>query len=109
MNNQKNTDREVEKTLTSLDGMERATTDDFFYSRVSARLEKRNKAKESSGFGVVLAAAAVFVMLVLNLISISQYTPTTDTTATTRTEVIEQLASDYQSFDLNYYQTFEEE
>ncbi|WP_428236088.1 hypothetical protein [Gracilimonas sp.] len=109
MKNQKHTDREVEKTLASLDGIERATTDDFFYSRVSARLEKRSKVKESSGFGVAFAAAAVFIMLVLNLISISQYAPASDTTATTRTEVVEQLASDYQSFDNNYYQTFEEE
>lgn len=109
MKDQKHTDREVEKTLASLDGIERAGTDDFFYSRVSARLEKRNKTNQSSGFGVVIAAAAVFVMLVLNLISISQYTPTTDGNTATRTEVVEQLASDYQSFDLNYYQPFEEE
>ncbi|MGN8224768.1 hypothetical protein [Gracilimonas sp. BCB1] len=109
MKNQKHTDREVDKTLASLDGIERATTDDFFYSRVTARLEKRNKAQESSGIGVAVAAAAVFIMLVLNLISISQYPPATDSTATTRTEVVDQLASDYQSFDNNYYQTFEEE
>ncbi|WP_421775432.1 hypothetical protein [Gracilimonas sp.] len=109
MKNQKQTDREVEKTLASLDGIERANTDDFFYSRVTAQLEKRNKARESSGFGVAFAAAAVFIILVLNLIFISQYDPATDATATTRTEVVEQLASDYQSFDLNYYQTFEEE
>lgn len=106
MKNKKKTDREVEKTLASLDGMKRATTDDFFYSRVSARLEKRNKARESSGLGVAFAAAAVFIMLVLNLISISQYT---QNTATTRAEVIEQLASEHQSVDLNYYQIIEEE
>lgn len=114
MKHQKNTEREVEQTLESLDGMERATTDDFFYSRLRAKLEHRaaeRPGKETSyGFGFAFSVAAIFLLLLMNLISLFQYNITiTNNSETTREDVIEELANEYQVLDLNYYEPFEEE
>lgn len=113
MKNRTNTEREVEKTLASLDGMERASTDDFFYSRLSAKLENREIThpgeKASLSYGFLFSAAAVFIVLMLNLISIVQFEPFNNTTEMDREAIVDQLASEYEVVDLNYYQTFEEE
>ncbi|MEQ8523710.1 hypothetical protein [Gracilimonas sp.] len=111
----KNIEEEVQKTLNALDGIEKASTDDFFYSRLSARLENRevsdSRQETSFNYGFAFSAAAVFIVLMLNLISIIQYEPesTTGDSELNREGVMEQLASEYEVVDLNYYQTFEEE
>ena len=112
-NHKKEVDQEVHKTLNALDGIDKARTDDFFYSRVSARLENRratqSQLETSLSYGFMFSAAAVFIILILNLISITQYEPAADTSPLDREEVVQQLALEYQMVDLNYYQTYEEE
>jgi hypothetical protein len=107
----KHIDKEVEKTMESMDGMERATTDDFYYSRLSAKLENRHTGRSEDAktpeFGFAFSVAAVFIVLVLNVMYLSEYIGTEDSTE--REIIVEELATDYQVFDLNYYETFEEE
>jgi hypothetical protein len=113
MSTKKHIDQEVEKTLASLDSIERASTDDFFYSRLSAKIENRHTgsadADESKDLSFIFSMAAVFLVLVLNVILISQYNFTITDTAINREEVIEELAYEYQVLDLNYYETYEAE
>lgn len=115
MSTKKQTNREVEKTMQSLDGIERAQTDPFFYSRLVAKLEYRNKMqfepKESMEFGFAFGVAAVLLIVSLNLISISQYQRLNigDREVPEQQEWVEELASDYQVLDISYYETFEEE
>jgi|AntRauTorcE11897_2_1112592.scaffolds.fasta_scaffold00087_26 hypothetical protein len=112
MSTKKHIEQEVKKTMESLDGIEPATTDAFFYSRLTAKLENRISSdidsQISKDYGFAFSIAAVFLVLVLNLVFISQYSSTTDT-LTNREEVIEELAYEYQVFDLNYYETYEAE
>lgn len=113
MSTNKKIDREVDKTLQALDDMERASTDVFFYSRVAAKLESRyktaDKHESSSNLGFAFSVAAVIVILFLNLASISLYQQAFMEEQTDREMLTEELAYDYQLFDLNYYETFEEE
>ncbi len=113
MKKNKNIDREVDKTLQALDGIEPASTDAFFYSRVAAKLEHRDqtadKHESSPNFGFAFSVAAVVVILFLNLASISLYQQVFMDEQTEREILTEELAYDYQLFDLNYYETFEEE
>jgi hypothetical protein len=106
---------EVEKTLQALDGLEPATTDAFFYSRLTAKLEHRSKATEKSSFefGFAFAVAAVFLIISLNIISISTYSTSTAqdaiTLSTEREVLVNELADEYQVAPLNIYESFEAE
>lgn len=68
-------EEEIEKTMQSLDGIERAKTDDFFYARLQERLQ--NRKTSSTRFelkpALTLAVAAVLVLLVVNIFTIVQY------------------------------------
>lgn len=110
-----NLHEEVEKTLRSLDNIEPAKTDAFFYSRLTARFEHRNeKNHQLSGkteFGFKLAVAAVLIMISLNLISLIQFQPANDTAdSVTQTESwAEEFTASYQILDIEYYESLEQE
>ncbi len=116
MSPKKHINHEVEKTLHALDGLEPAKTDAFFYSRLTAKLENREDEvadKASFEFGFAFAVAAVFLIISLNVISISTYDQNTiqDTIAfsSEREVLVDELANEYQTVDLNFYESFEEE
>ncbi|MDR9417971.1 hypothetical protein [Gracilimonas sp.] len=111
MNTQNKTDREVEKTMQSLDGFQPAKTDPFFYSRLSAKLENREETELEGSFnyGFAFSMAAVVVFLFLNVISLSMYQNIIPDEPATEQEIVEELTYEYQALDLSYYQTFEEE
>lgn len=112
MEPKKHIDQEVEKTLHALDGLQRARTDDFFYSRLQAKVENRSNSFEiqhSPEFGFALSVAAVALILILNVTSMLIYG---NHTASDETRPIvnyeEELMADYQVFDLSYYTEMEE-
>lgn len=112
MSSNKHIDREVEKTLQALDNLEPAKTDDFFFSRVMAKMEHRQQPAPKSGsfeFGFALAAASILIIASLNVLSISAYSSSTLQEETEETLALETFTADYQVFELNYYDTFEEE
>lgn len=110
-----NLHEEVEKTLRSLDDIEPAKTDAFFYSRLTAKLEHRDeKPFQLSGkteFGFKLAVAAVLIMISLNLISLIQFDTSSEATAIeTPTETwAEEFTEGYQILDIGYYENLEQE
>lgn len=111
MKSQKNIDREVDKTLNALDGLAPATTDPFFYSRLSAKLENRGQAKEEESFSFAFAfsMAAVIIFLTLNIASISFYGNQFVDDEAEQQEFIDEIAYEYQVFDLSYYESFGDE
>lgn len=111
MKSQKNIDREVDKTMNALDGLEPAKTDPFFYSRLSAKLENRDQPEqeESFSFGFAFSVAAVIIFLTLNVASISFYGNQFVGEDVEQQEFIDEIAYEYQVFDLSYYESFEEE
>lgn len=66
MNNEIN--RKLEAILGSLDGVKRATTPDFFYTRLKARMEKgyETATPRSWMFRPVYAMAALVVVVLVN-------------------------------------------
>lgn len=111
MKSQKNIDREVDKTMNALDGMEPAKTDPFFYSRLSAKLENRDQTdqEEPFSFGFAFTMAAVIIFLTLNIASISLYEDQFGGEDALQQEFVDEIAYEYQVFDLGYYESFEEE
>jgi|AntRauTorckE6833_2_1112554.scaffolds.fasta_scaffold38743_3 hypothetical protein len=112
MSTKKHIDYEVEQTLKALNKIERAKTDDFFYSRLMARMEHQQQSpgqRNSFEFGFALAAASIMIIASLNLLSISAYSSNTLQQEADATYVLEDFTADYQVFELNYYNTFEEE
>lgn len=111
MKSQKNIDREVDKTMNALDGLEPAKTDPFFYSRLSAKLENRDQTdqEESFSFGFAFTMAAVIIFLTLNIASITLYGDQFVDEDAVQQEFVDEIAYEYQVFDLSYYESFEEE
>ncbi|MEX2602916.1 MAG: hypothetical protein WD361_01875 [Gracilimonas sp.] len=113
MNTKKHINEEVEKTMQSLDGIDPAKTDPFFYSRLSAKLDHRNKPEfepESSwSFGFTFAFAALLLIMSINLMFISQYQQQLNEQELVngQEQWMEELAYDYQAFDQSYYENFE--
>lgn len=112
MSTKKHIDREVEQTMQALDNLEPAKTDDFFYSRLMAKMEHRKQPLAQPGsfeFGFALAAASILIIASLNVLSISAYSSNTLQDETEQTLALEDFTADYQVFEINYYNTFEEE
>ncbi|MGX5820628.1 hypothetical protein ACWKWU_20705 [Chitinophaga lutea] len=71
MNERRNIQSEVERTLRSLDGVARAEAPDFFYSRLRARMQQVRPADAWERLIVLItrpsvAIAAILVVLALN-------------------------------------------
>ena len=72
MNNQKN--RNLEDILSSLDGSQRASVPDFFYTRLKARMEKGLNRNEPKSWVLrpVYALAGFALLLIVNAVVILQ-------------------------------------
>jgi hypothetical protein len=72
MNNQKN--RNIDDILSSLDGSQRASAPDFFYTRLKARMEKGLNKKEQRPWVLrpVYALAGFALLLIVNAVVILQ-------------------------------------
>lgn len=111
MNRKKNIDREVDKTMNALEGLEPAKTDPFFYSRFTAKLENRHQPEEteSFSFGFAFSVAAVILFLSLNVVSLTFYGNQFTEEEVPEQEFVDEIAYEYQVFDLSYYETFDDE
>ncbi|MCH2448574.1 MAG: hypothetical protein MK198_00370 [Gracilimonas sp.] len=111
MKSQNNIDREVDKTMNALDGLAPSKTDPFFYSRLSAKLENRDQTEheESFSFGFAFSMAAVILFLSLNVASFTFYDNMFVQDDVQQEEFIDEMAYEYQVFNLSYYENFEED
>ena len=91
--------KRTEDILNSLDGIQRATAPDFFYSRLRARMEKQLVPEKTSGWVVrpVYAIIALFVVLLINAAVLLRDSkePTSNLASTTDTETVQSMASEY--------------
>ena len=71
-------EQEVLKTMQSLDGLDTAKTDAFFYTRLEARMENQN-AKKPSLIALLFepqlafGALAIIMLITVNILSVSNY------------------------------------
>lgn len=97
--NKKHIDQEVEKTLDSLAGIERAETKPFFYTRLTSKLHPEPVL--SSGFRWQWTVAVVAILITLNGYAYLNFWP-----STTEEEEIEWLAEEY---TLDYLDLYDQE
>jgi hypothetical protein len=98
MKNDDQINREIEATLDSLDGINRAGVSPYFYTRLQAKLE----ARKPEGFGILsqlinrpaIAVSILTVFLVLNIIAIKGITAGSVTTET-KSASLQSLAIEY--------------
>lgn len=89
----KNNQSLVDEHLESLQGMQEAATDDFFYTRLQARMEKKNS-QPGWNFPLkpVWVIGSLVVLLAINSIMLVQQKSSKQTSSTTP---LQQLAQDY--------------
>lgn len=94
MKNEKDIHSEIEKTMRSLDGLERATPGDYFYTRLQARLEQREEVQHAEP-PLAWAIAAVMILILMNVLSVVYYTSSESTIEEIRQEEINALVEEY--------------
>jgi hypothetical protein len=68
MNNKKRIQEEVEKTLESLDGIERAGSNPYLFTRIKARLEKEEKSFWSMALTFISRPSVAVPAIVLTIL-----------------------------------------
>src|SRR6478736_8337882 len=105
MNN--NNEHRIEDILGSLDGMQKASAPNFFYTRLRARMERElvAKPKRSILLRPAYAIAGLVLILTINAAVLLKNDDTTDTTSTdivsTNTEAVQSIAAEYSLNDNN--------
>jgi hypothetical protein len=97
-----NRDREsrIDRIMTSVDGLQKATAPDFFYTRLAGRMQRELDEKHKPFFVLrpVFATAALSILLVVNIIFLTQRNtqPAKDTTVRSdKPATIESFAKAY--------------
>ncbi|OYU54932.1 MAG: hypothetical protein CFE25_13230 [Chitinophagaceae bacterium BSSC1] len=101
----KNLHNQIEESLSSLDGVQRAAAPDFFYTRLTARMEKELTTPAWIPFGKpVWLIATLMVCLVMNALMITQSKHNkTSTTTTNTSSSLQSFAAEYElSSTVNY-------
>jgi len=95
----------VEKTLSSLDGIQGVKASPFMLEKTLNRMSSSVK-KESVSFGYVWKfAVAMAIIILLNVFTYVKFSEQTQTTKTTSTykENLENFAKDYSFYNTTYY------
>jgi hypothetical protein len=106
MNNEIN--NKIGDILNSLDGHQRASAPDFFYTRLKARMEKKagQNSHKSWVFRPAFALAIVVLVLIVNLFLLLRKEEKEENNSLADTENIQSIASEYSlndnlAYDLN--------
>ncbi|NGP77767.1 hypothetical protein G3570_14055 [Balneolaceae bacterium YR4-1] len=73
MDNKDKVQKEVEETMKALDGVDRASTDEYFFTRLEARMS-RNEEHASRLPGLSWGIAAVLIILFVNTYTLISFT-----------------------------------
>jgi len=99
MNKEDKIREQVQKSMHSLEGIQRAKADDLFYERLIERLHDETEGvpkNVDSSMGFVLAAAAVIILLLVNVFTIREYQQSYGD-QTVRQENLNAFAKEYQN------------
>jgi hypothetical protein len=94
--------KKVEEILSSLDGCQRVSAPDFYYTRLRARMEGRSGKSYNWILRPIYVVAALLLLLIVNTIVLLKGQNETSTTASDNLEVIQQsIAAEYSLNDNN--------
>lgn len=90
--------QEVEQTMRSLDGIQPAKTDDFFYSRLETRLQNRNDRTTRWVLTpeLTFALAAAFILILVNIFTVLKYNQNFGDVESSRQDYLEAFAEEYE-------------
>ena len=94
----KDIQNEIEKTLNSLGGLQKAEANAFLYEKVMSRLEKPEAKVVSIAPRIIWQAAACFAALVVLNVFVWTRSAETNETAKTKTENSNPVAQEYFSY-----------
>lgn len=105
MNREERIKKEIEKTLQSLDHVERAETGDFFYTRLHTRLEQRKEEGVQQRKQLSVAFAAALVVLLVNIVSVITYLQVNSEESEARHYYLEEMYNEYGLSATTFYET----
>lgn len=94
MKNKQEIKREVNDTLHSLDKIERARTDDFFFGRLEARLDYDRQSAPSRAT-LAYTVAAFCLLILFNVLTVLHYQQSLETVETEQQQNLEAFADEY--------------
>ncbi len=102
MNNDRN--KKIEEILGSLDGAQKATAPDFFYTRLTAKMEKglESATKKQWVLRPAFAVAALVVVLLINAAVILRGNERRENLASKDSETLQSIAAEYSLNDNSY-------
>ncbi|MDX1586156.1 MAG: hypothetical protein R3222_05410 [Balneolaceae bacterium] len=86
--------REVDETMKALDGLDRASTDDYFFTRLEARMA-RKKEGEAWVPGLSWGIATVLIILFINTYTLLSFTGVQSSADNISEQEITALAEEY--------------
>lgn len=97
MVNKENINREVDHTLQSLDGLQRATANPFLYTRIKARMQRQSGWERTFSFISRPAVALAIVILVMSVNTWVLWGEATNENAVVENEnaTISEIANEY--------------
>jgi len=99
MKNKQQIEQEIDKTLESLDGIQRAVANPYLFTRIKASLQKQDKSFWELATGLiarpVFAIATILLIIVINLTLFFQSQGGQTSTTTTGQEGEQLFASEY--------------
>ena len=105
--------KQIDEILSGLDGVQRASAPEFFYTRLKARMEKGFEplATRKRGLYPVYALAAVILIMFINaaILVTKQNGAGTDTASVNETETLQSIAAEYNINDVSSLYELNEE
>jgi hypothetical protein len=93
--------KEVELTLNSLDGVERAETRPFFYARLTARLQQESEAGIWGKMILLLSRPAISLAILLTFLLINGYLLFSSLSSRQEAEQMDYVSQQISYFDTN--------
>lgn len=107
MKHKDNINRKVDETLNSLDGLEKAKTDHFYFTRLQEKIKNKKSIDKEIRLNHnkqwQLSLAAVFLLIIINVAALMKIS--NDGSTDSQAESIEYFADDYDLQVETFYDT----
>lgn len=109
MNKRRDIDQEIERTLASLDGVERAQPDDFFFTRLRARMQRMEPADGWERFIGLMTRPAIAITAIALILGLNGTLAFMNWKPQERTEqaVLQQAFADEYALGINTFYDYE--
>jgi len=99
----------TDRILNSLDGIRKAGAPDFFYTRLTGRMQEEIEPKRKPFFLLrpAFAAAALFIVLVINLFSLTRLKTDTEQGVAAKPDKPATIESFAKAYDMNTESVYE--